>query len=75
MCPSSKEINLLLTIITLYEQQNYMYENKTHSVTNLIVNIRQSFLRPIVRGKIKFPVEFGAKFDLSLEDEKPLSPL
>ena len=25
--------------------------------------------RPIVRGKVKAPVEFGAKFDLSLDSE------
>ena len=64
-----KEISLYLTIITLYEQQKYMYDNKVHSVEHRIVSISQPWLRPIVRGKIKAPVEFGAKFDLSLDSE------
>ena len=64
-----KEISLYLTIITLYEQQKYMYDNKVHSVEHRIVSIWQPWLRPIVRGKVKAPVEFGAKFDLSLDSE------
>ena len=28
----------------------------------------QPWIRPIVRGKTKAPVEFGAKFDLSLDE-------
>jgi hypothetical protein len=66
--PTEKEIKLLETITTLYEQQNYMYEEKTHSVKNRIVSIGQPYLRPIVRGKAKNPVEFGAKFDLSIDE-------
>ena len=66
--PSKKEIPLLLTIYKLYEQQYYMYKNKVHSVNDRIVSISQSWLRPIVRGKTKTPVEFGAKFDLSLDE-------
>ncbi len=66
--PTEKEMKLLETITTLYEQQAYMYENKTHSVKNRIVSIGQPYLRPIVRGKIKSPVEFGAKFDLSIDE-------
>ena len=66
---TDKEISLYLTIITLYEQQKYMYDNKVHSVGRRIVSISQPWLRPIVRGKVKTPVEFGAKFDLSLDSE------
>jgi hypothetical protein len=66
--PSMKEIPLLLTIYKLYEEQNYMYQNKVHSVLDRIVSISQPWLRPIVRGKTKTPVEFGAKFDLSLDE-------
>lgn len=65
----SKEIRQYLTIIKLYEQQKYMYDNKVHSVEHRIVSISQPWLRPIVRGKIKAPVEFGAKLDLSLDNE------
>ena len=64
---TGKETDLYLTIITLYEQQKYMYDNKTHSVEHRIVSISQPWLRPIVRGKVKAPVEFGAKFDLSID--------
>ena len=66
--PASKEISLLMTIYKLYEQQQYMYQNKVHSVENRIVSISQPWIRPIVRGKTKAPVEFGAKFDLSVDD-------
>ena len=66
--PTSKEISLLMTIYKLYEQQQYMYQNKVHSVENRIVSISQPWLRPIVRGKTKAPVEFGAKFDLSVDE-------
>ncbi len=64
-----KETGQYLTIITLYGQQKYMYDNKVHSVEHRIVSISQPWLRPIVRGKAKAPVEFGAKFDLSLDSE------
>lgn len=66
--PASKEITLLETIMTLYEQQEYMYKNKTRSVGNRIVSIQQPWLRPIVRGKTKTPVEFGVKFDMSVDE-------
>jgi hypothetical protein len=45
-----------------------MYEEKTHSVKNRIVSISQPYLRPIVRSKAKNSVEFGAKFDLSIDE-------
>ena len=66
---TDKEIGLYLTIIKLYEQQKYMYDNKVHSVEHRIVSISQPWVRPIVRGKAKTPVEFGAKLDLSLDSE------
>ena len=52
----------------LYEQQQYMYENETHSVKDRIVSISQPYIRPIVRGKAKAPVEFGAKLDMSIDE-------
>lgn len=66
---AGKEINLYLNITTLYGQQKFMYGNKVHSAEHRIVNISQPWLRPIVRGKMKAPVEFGTKFDLSLDSE------
>ena len=66
---TGKDIGLYLTIIRLYEQQQYMYDNRIHSVEHRIVSISQPWLRPIVRGTVEAPVEFGAKFDLSLDSE------
>ena len=59
----------LATIRTLVEQQQYMYDNKVHKVENRIVSISQPWVRPIVWGKVKAPVEFGAKLDLSIDAE------
>lgn len=67
--PTPKEIRLFLTIQKLHEQQECIYKSGTHSIANRIVSIAQPYLRPIVRGKIKTPVEFGAKFDLSIDSE------
>lgn len=65
---TDREQTLLSTIRKVYEQQKYMYDNHTHKVENRIVSITQPFIRPIVRGKAKAPVEFGIKFDLSLDE-------
>ena len=43
-----------------------MYENRTHSTADRIVSIYQPHVRPIVRGKAKSPVEFGAMVSISL---------
>ena len=45
-----------------------MYDNRTHSVPDRIVSVSQPFVRPIVRGKVGKPVEFGAKLDISVVD-------
>lgn len=50
----------------IYVQQNEMYQNQTHSISDRIVNIYQPYVRPIVRGKDKAKVEFGAKLGVSL---------
>ena len=56
----------LETVKKLYDQQKYMYDNHTHSVSDRIVSMSQPGLRPSVRGKSKAPVEFGAKLDISV---------
>ena len=66
--PVRKEIPLLLTIMELYRQQQYMYDHKVHSVPDRIVSIHQPWIRPIVRGKAKAAVEFGAKLDVSIDE-------
>ena len=58
----------LETIRKIYEQQKFMYDNHTHSVENRIVSVSQPFVRPIVRGKVGNPVEFGMKIDISVSD-------
>jgi transposase, IS5 family len=56
----------LLVIQTLYDQQNKMFKEETHSVEHRIVSIHQPHVRPIVRGKSNANVEFGAKIQVSL---------
>lgn len=58
----------LLVISELYRQQRQMYETKTHVVPERIVSISQPHVRPIVRGKDRAAVEFGAKISVSLVD-------
>lgn len=59
-----KEQRLFWIIQTLYDQQFEMYKNKTHSVGNRIVSVHQPHVRPMVRGKAKNKVEFGAKINV-----------
>ncbi len=63
---SKRLYRLLLVIKELYRQQLWMYENRTHSISDRIVSLYQPHVRPIVRGKAKSPVEFGAKVSISL---------
>ncbi|OAU78230.1 transposase, partial [Lacticaseibacillus rhamnosus] len=58
----------LEVIKQVYEQQLFMFENHTHHVENRIVSLQQPYIRPIVRGKAKQSVEFGAKIDCSMLD-------
>lgn len=61
-----RQYKYLLVINTLYEQQQKMYEEKTHSIEHRIVSIHQPHVRPIVRGKANANVEFGSKINVSL---------
>ena len=42
------------------------HQNKTHQVEDRIVSIHQPHVRPIIRGKARSFVEFGAKIELSV---------
>jgi IS5 family transposase len=53
----------------LYEQQREMYQTNSRRCDNRIVSISQPYVRPIVRGKLDKPVEFGAKLSVSLTGE------
>ena len=65
---SHSDAQMFDTLQALYAQQQYMFTNNTHSVVNRIVSISQPYIRPIVRGNAKSPVEFGAKLDLSVDE-------
>ena len=65
---TSRQTERLDTIRSIYEQQKYMYDHRTHSVPDRIVSVSQPFVRPIMRGKAGKPVEFGAKLDISVVD-------
>ncbi len=53
----------------LYRQQREMYRNKTRRCDDRIVSISQPYVRPIIRGKLDKPVEFGAKLSVGLSGE------
>ncbi|MCP3690516.1 MAG: hypothetical protein GY784_19100, partial [Gammaproteobacteria bacterium] len=53
----------------LYAQQWEMYSNKLSRCDNRIVSISQPYVRPIIRGKLNKPVEFGAKISASLNGD------
>jgi len=50
----------------VYAQQWEMYQNKSRRCDDRIVSISQPYVRPIVRGKLDKPVEFGSKLSVSL---------
>lgn len=65
---SEKDEALLATLQRVYDQQKSMYDTRTHRVPDRIVSIEQPYIRPIVRGKVKDPTEFGAKIHMSISD-------
>ncbi len=50
----------------LYVQQREMHQNKCPRCDDRIVSLSQPYVRPIIRGKLNKPVEFGAKISASL---------
>lgn len=65
---SRREYRMLLVIAEVYRQQLQMYQSRTHRLENRIVSLSQPHVRPIVRGKARTPVEFGAKLSVSCVD-------
>lgn len=53
-------------VIDMYHQQETMLRKGIHTCENRIVSIHQPHIRPIVRGKAKAKVEFGAKIGVSI---------
>ena len=65
---SKRDQKIYWVIQHIYKQQKYMYDEKTHSVKDRIVNIYQPYVRPIPRGKDRASTEFGAKISASEVD-------
>lgn len=55
------DLKCLEAAFKMYEQQKEMFDENTRTCNDRIVSIYQPHLRPIVRGKAKAKVEFGAK--------------
>jgi len=66
---TDKQKETLENIDKLTAQQQEMYDKKQHRVADRIVSLSQPHVRPIVRGKATAPVEFGAKLEISVDEE------
>lgn len=62
----AKEKQWISTIIKVYSQQKEMFDNNVHQCADRIISVFQPHVRPIVRGKSKAKVEFGAKIGVSV---------
>ncbi len=58
----------LLVISELHRQQTILLCAKTRSIPDRIVNLVQRLVRPMVRGKARAVVEFGAKISVSVRN-------
>jgi hypothetical protein len=58
----------LLVISELHRQQSILLNAKTRSLPDRIVNLVQRQVRPMVRGKARAAVEFGAKISVSVRN-------
>jgi hypothetical protein len=65
---TKRDYKIYLVIQHIYAQQLQMYQDKSHSHPDRIVNIYQPQVRAIVRGKAKSMIEFGAKLGVSEHD-------
>lgn len=65
---SKRQYRNLLIIKELYRQQQLMFDTRSHKVEDRIVSVSQPYIRPIVRGKARSNVEFGAKVSASVVD-------
>jgi hypothetical protein len=56
----------LLVVSELVRQQRILYHSDSRSIPHRIVSLYQAHIRPIVRGKARCNVEFGAKISISV---------
>jgi len=61
-----RRLERLMVICELHRQQSEMHTNRTHECQKRIVSLRQSHVRPMVRGKAGKRYEFGQKLALSV---------
>ena len=65
-CFSRHDRKCLQAAFRMYDQQKTMFEENVRTCADRIISIYQPHLRPIVRGKAKAKVEFGAKIGASI---------
>jgi len=65
-CFSRHDHKCLQAAFKMYKQQKMMFEENVRTCADRIISIYQPHLRPIVRGKAKAKVEFGAKIGTSI---------
>jgi IS5 family transposase len=63
-----RDLRILWVTRLVYVQQLQMHTENSQRISDRITSIYQPYVRPIVRGKAKAKVEFGAKLDISLQD-------
>jgi hypothetical protein len=61
----------LLACSELHRQQTILINSDTRSIPHRLVNLVQRHVRPIVRGKARTAVEFGAKISVSVQNGFP----
>jgi hypothetical protein len=61
----------LLACSELFRQQTILLHSKTRSIPDRLVSLVQRWVRPIVRGKARAAVEFGAKISVSVQNGFP----
>jgi hypothetical protein len=61
----------LLACSELHRQQSILINSETRSIPHRLVNLVQRHVRPIVRGKARTAVEFGAKISVSVQNGFP----
>jgi len=61
----------LLACSELHRQQSDLINSQTRSIPDRLVNLVQRQVRPIVRGKARAAVEFGAKISISVQNGFP----
>ena len=59
----------LLVVSELVRQQRILYHYDSRSIPNRIVGLMQAHIPPIVRGKPRLNVEFGAKLSISVTED------